>query len=91
MITYPDCFGGNVKGLKHVLDKHFGDVLGGIHILPFYPSSADRGFAPLTYKEVCSKITIHLINKNTLSNNNIYVYKSSELSLKYNYSLFQKS
>jgi glycosidase len=23
-----------------------------MHVLPFYPSSADRGFAPLTYKEV---------------------------------------
>ena len=25
---------------------------GGVHILPFYPSSADRGFAPLTYYQV---------------------------------------
>lgn len=23
-----------------------------MHVLPFYPSSADRGFAPLTYKQV---------------------------------------
>jgi glycosidase len=27
-------------------------VIGGVHVLPFYPSSADRGFAPLTYMEV---------------------------------------
>lgn len=26
--------------------------MGGVHVLPFYPSSADRGFAPLTYKQV---------------------------------------
>ena len=52
LITYPDCFGGNFKGLKYVLDNYFKGVVGGVHILPFYPSSADRGFAPLTYEEV---------------------------------------
>lgn len=25
---------------------------GGIHLLPFFPSSGDRGFAPLEYEEV---------------------------------------
>jgi sucrose phosphorylase len=52
MITYPDCFGGTFKGLKYALDNFLEGVVGGIHILPFYPSSADRGFAPLTYKKV---------------------------------------
>lgn len=32
--------------------RYLSGVVGGVHVLPFYPSSADRGFAPLTYKEV---------------------------------------
>lgn len=52
LITYADSMGQNLKDLKEVLDTHFKKAVGGVHILPFYPSSADRGFAPLTYKEV---------------------------------------
>jgi sucrose phosphorylase len=53
LITYPDSMGGNLKNLHHVLEKHFSDVFkGGIHILPPFPSSGDRGFAPLTYLEI---------------------------------------
>jgi glycosidase len=28
------------------------DAIGGLHLLPVYPSSGDGGFAPLTYKEI---------------------------------------
>jgi sucrose phosphorylase len=52
LITYADSLGRNLKELKQVLNKHLHGVIGGIHILPFYPSSGDRGFAPLTYQEV---------------------------------------
>jgi sucrose phosphorylase len=52
LITYPDSLGGNLKELKIFLDTYLKGVIGGIHILPFYPSSADRGFAPLTHLEV---------------------------------------
>lgn len=53
LITYPDSLGGNLKTLNDVLNKHFTDVFkGGIHILPPFPSSGDRGFAPLTYLEI---------------------------------------
>ncbi len=52
LMTYPDCFGGNLKGLKQVLDKHLSKAVKTVHILPFYPSSADRGFCPLTHLEV---------------------------------------
>jgi sucrose 6(F)-phosphate phosphorylase len=53
LITYPDSLGGNLKGLRHVLEKHFSDIFkGGVHILPPFPSSGDRGFAPLTYLEI---------------------------------------
>lgn len=53
LITYADSLGGDLKALKRVLDKHFKDKFkGGIHILPPFPSSGDRGFAPLTYFEI---------------------------------------
>ena len=52
LITYADCMGSNLKDLKIVLDKYYKDAVGGVHILPFFPSSADRGFAPMKYNEV---------------------------------------
>jgi sucrose phosphorylase len=53
LITYPDSLGGNLKELNNVLLKYFSDIFkGGIHILPPFPSSGDRGFAPLTYLEI---------------------------------------
>lgn len=53
LITYPDSLGGNLKTLNNVLLKYFEDIFkGGIHILPPFPSSGDRGFAPLTYLEI---------------------------------------
>jgi len=52
LITYPDSLGGNLLTLHYVLRKHLRDAVGGVHILPFYPSSADRGFAPITHDEV---------------------------------------
>ncbi|MCJ7665337.1 MAG: sucrose phosphorylase [Actinobacteria bacterium] len=55
LITYADSMGKNLKELYDILKTHFKGIVGGIHILPFFPSSADRGFAPLTYKEVDEK------------------------------------
>ncbi|KWX72392.1 sucrose phosphorylase [Paenibacillus jilunlii] len=53
LITYPDSLGGDLKSLRHVLETYFPDVFkGGVHILPPFPSSGDRGFAPLTYLEI---------------------------------------
>lgn len=53
LITYPDSLGGNLKVLNEVLLQHFSDIFkGGVHILPPFPSSGDRGFAPLTYLEI---------------------------------------
>uniref|UniRef100_A0A7V3YFM5 Sucrose phosphorylase n=1 Tax=Candidatus Caldatribacterium californiense TaxID=1454726 RepID=A0A7V3YFM5_9BACT len=52
LITYADSMGRNLKELKYLLEKHFRDAIGGLHILPFFPSSADRGFAPITYEKV---------------------------------------
>ncbi|AJH01919.1 sucrose phosphorylase [Clostridium beijerinckii] len=53
LITYPDSLGGDLKALNNILKKYFLDIFkGGIHILPPFPSSGDRGFAPLTYLEI---------------------------------------
>jgi sucrose phosphorylase len=53
LITYPDSMGGDLKALNHVLSTHFSETFkGGVHILPPFPSSGDRGFAPLTYLEI---------------------------------------
>jgi sucrose phosphorylase len=52
LITYADSMGKNLQELGEILRKHFQGAVGGVHILPFFPSSADRGFAPLTYDEV---------------------------------------
>lgn len=52
LITYPDSMGGNLEKLHHVLEKCFKGAVGGVHILPFFPSSGDRGFSPLTYDMV---------------------------------------
>ncbi len=52
LITYPDSLGKNLLELHYVLRRYLRNAIGGLHLLPFYPSSADRGFAPLTYDEV---------------------------------------
>lgn len=53
LITYPDSLGGNLKSLHQVLERYFPDLFqGGLHILPPFPSSGDRGFAPLTYLDI---------------------------------------
>lgn len=52
LITYSDSMGHNLKDLKIVLDKYFSKAIKGVHILPFFPSSGDRGFAPVDYHKV---------------------------------------
>ena len=55
LITYADSMGKNLKELHEVLNKHYKGAIGGVHILPFFPSSADRGFAPMCYDKVDEK------------------------------------
>ena len=49
LITYANTMGKDLKELEQVLDEKFKDVIGGLHILPFFPSSGDRGFAVINY------------------------------------------
>lgn len=52
LITYAGSLGKNMNELSQVLDKHLKGVVGGIHLLPFFPSTGDRGFAPSDYTVV---------------------------------------
>ena len=52
LITYANSMGGNLRELEEILDTYFSKELGGVHILPFYPSSGDRGFAVVNYDMV---------------------------------------
>ena len=52
LITYSDSLGKNLKELNENLGKYFGEAVGGVHLLPFFPSTGDRGFAPVDYDEV---------------------------------------
>lgn len=68
LITYPDSMGGNLQALGNLLQEHFQGLFAGIHILPPYPSSGDRGFAPLTYDEIDPAFgsweDVHRLSKN---------------------------
>lgn len=53
LITYPDSLGGSIPALNDLLGSELSGVFGGgVHLLPPFPSSADRGFAPLRYDQV---------------------------------------
>jgi len=53
LITYPDSLGGNLRTLDFILQTYFPGLFGGgIHILPPFPSSGDRGFSPVTYLDI---------------------------------------
>jgi sucrose phosphorylase len=54
LITYADSLGKNLGELKQILDTHFKGTVGGVHLLPFFPSTGDRGFAPSDYTVVDS-------------------------------------
>jgi len=53
LITYPDSFGGSIGRLNELLRSEMnGWFTGGTHLLPPFPSSADRGFAPTRYDQI---------------------------------------
>lgn len=58
LITYSDSLGNNLKDLYENLEKYFGDAVGGVHLLPFFPSTGDRGFAPVDYDQVDQPLEI---------------------------------
>ena len=56
LITYPDTIYKEgekpLVTLLHFLKKHVRGAVTGVHLLPFFPSSSDGGFAVKNYKEV---------------------------------------
>ena len=52
LICYPNRMGDNLRDLNTVIEKHLHDAIGGVHILPFYPSNADAGFSPISHEQV---------------------------------------
>ncbi len=52
LITYADSLSTDLAGLEGVLGRYFPGLFGGLHILPFFPSSGDRGFAVVNYDSV---------------------------------------
>jgi sucrose phosphorylase len=49
LITYANSMGKNIAQLEYVLNHIVKGAVAGVHILPFFPSSSDRGFSPLRY------------------------------------------
>jgi sucrose phosphorylase len=52
LLTYPDSLGGDLVALRQLLEGPLGGAFHGVHVLPPFPSSGDRGFAPVTYREI---------------------------------------
>ena len=56
LITYPDQVhepgSPPLRALASFCDKYVSDLVSGIHILPFYPSSSDDGFSVIDYRAV---------------------------------------
>lgn len=52
LITYADSMSTNLAGLEEILTRYFPGLFGGLHVLPFFPSSGDRGFAVVNYDKV---------------------------------------
>ena len=52
LLTYPDSIGGDLGQLDALLDGPLDGLFHGVHVLPPFPSSGDRGFAPVTYRDI---------------------------------------
>ena len=52
LICYPNRIGTNLADLAGFLERRLSDAIGGVHLLPMYPSNGDGGFSPLTHLEV---------------------------------------
>ena len=58
LITYADRLGGDLCGLKALLDNELRGLFGGVHVLPFfYPiDGEDAGFDPIDHTSVDPKL-----------------------------------
>lgn len=58
LIAYADRFGGNLAGLRALLNGPLGGLFGGVHVLPFHRpyDGADAGFDPQDHTEVDARL-----------------------------------
>lgn len=58
LITYADRLGGDLAGLRSLLDNQFSGLFSGVHILPFFDpiDGADAGFDPIDHTRVDPRI-----------------------------------
>jgi sucrose phosphorylase len=52
LIAYPNRIGSTLRDLADFMEGHLGDAIGGLHLLPPFPSNDDGGFSPLTHREI---------------------------------------
>ena len=52
LLTYPDSLGGSIARITQLLRGPLAGHFAGVHILPPFPSSGDRGFAPIDYRQI---------------------------------------
>lgn len=52
LITYPDSLGGSLGDVAALLEGPLAAAFGGVHVLPPFPSSGDRGFAPIDFRAI---------------------------------------
>jgi sucrose 6(F)-phosphate phosphorylase len=52
LLTYPDSLGGDLTALAGLLEGPFNGLFRGVHVLPPFASSGDRGFAPVSYQDI---------------------------------------
>lgn len=45
-----------LRSLRAFCEQHLKDIVSGIHILPFYPSTSDDGFSVMDYRKVDSNL-----------------------------------
>ena len=58
LIAYADRFGGDLRGLRAILDGPLDGVFTGVHVLPFYRpfDGADAGFDPEDHLDVDARL-----------------------------------
>ena len=52
LIAYPDRLGKNLNELAVFLECRLDGAIGGVHLLPPFPSNGDGGFSPITHHKV---------------------------------------
>ena len=52
LICYPNRLGNTISDLNRFIETHIPHAIGGVHLLPPFPSNADDGFSPLTHKQI---------------------------------------